>query len=117
MFTNLDVPVVHFGYALYLESGYERATDLTNVTKAELVDETGMKPGHAVCAARTKFPAMAWSAKACLRWWVIPRCFIFPGAISKSNNKVLIFNSIFLSVIFKSFVGATPLVSHLKEGY
>ena len=47
MFTNLDVPVVHFGYALYLESGYERATDLTNVTKAELVDETGMKPGHA----------------------------------------------------------------------
>ena len=47
MFTNLDVPVVHFGYALYLESGYERATDLTNVTKAELVDETGMKPAHA----------------------------------------------------------------------
>ena len=34
-----------------------------------------------VSEAKTKFPAMAWSAKACLRWWVIPRCYILLGHI------------------------------------
>ena len=82
----LESDVFKFKYGLASQDGKGDVTGNMPVYIPKLAADVGGTAVYIVthvCEARTKFPAMAWSAKACLRWWVIPRCFIFPGAYLK----------------------------------